>query len=134
MTQYNDMQAVIHIRLLCVPALQRALDARLAAVQWMVLTSKELLDAIGKVVLKSSSQAVRWAEFFDTRQKPEENMSDFITRCAQEAVSCEFECPQCDSDITEYVLVRKIIAGISDSALRQEVFRKCDDFVDVDSL
>merc|ERR1712082_313131 len=84
--------------------------------------------------MKASSQAVRWAEFFEDIQKPEEKVSDFATRCTQAATGCEFQCPSCDSDLTEYVLVKKLMVGVSEPALRQEIFRKYEAFKSVESL
>ena len=61
---WPDREAVLHIRLLCVPKLQCALDARFDSGQWEALTPKEALDAIGKLVLQASNQAVKWCDFF----------------------------------------------------------------------
>ncbi|MPC71192.1 hypothetical protein E2C01_065465 [Portunus trituberculatus] len=61
-------KAVHHVRLLCAPHLQRALDARFTFDQWSARTQQEALDTIGNLVLRSSSQAVQWAEFFSVSQ------------------------------------------------------------------
>ena len=79
---------------------------------------KDLLDLIGKTTQKDTSQAIRWAEFFKEKQNQEEGVNEFINRCTQMATSCEFECPQCNSDIAEYVCVKKIMAGLSDVPLK----------------
>ena len=125
---------MIHVRLLCAPELQRALDSRISDAAWMAFTPGGLLNEIGKIVIKASSQAVRWAEFFEDRQKPEEKVSDFATRCTQAATGCEFQCPSCDCDLTEYVLVKKLMVGVSEPALRQEIFRRYEAFRSVESL
>lgn len=78
--------AVLHIRLLCASALQSALDTRFTAEQWEALSPGAALDAIGKLVLRASNQAVRWCDFFGTCQAPGEPVSVYITRCAQEAM------------------------------------------------
>lgn len=58
----------------------------------------------------------------------------YFTKCAQEAMDCGFKCPKCDSDISKYMLLRKVIVGLSDYALRREVFGRCETFSDIDSL
>ena len=131
---YNNAEAVIHTRLLCAPALQRVLDTRLVPAQWMTIRSRDLLDVIGKIVTKASSQAVRWADFFDTKQSSDEKISEYIARCAQDAADCDFECSKCKNNMTNYMLVRKVMAGIYDTELRREVFRKCDVLSEIDKL
>ena len=34
-----------------------------------------------------------------------------MTRCAQEAADCGFQYPRCDGDLTEYMLLRKVMVG-----------------------
>ena len=131
---WKDEQAVLHVRLLCVPALQCAIDTRFAAGLWDLLTTKEALDAIGKLVMCASNQAVRWSEFFNVRQRPGEAISGYLTRCGQEAVDCGFECPTCSCDLSEYMLVRKVMVGLSDESMKREVFRQCDTLNDIDKL
>lgn len=70
LSAWPDQEAVLHVRLLCVPDLQCALDARFSADQWEALDPKGALDAIEKIVLQAANQAVRWAEFFSTCQAP----------------------------------------------------------------
>jgi len=60
----KDADAVRYIRLLCVPSLQKALDARYTSVEWSGLTAAEAMDGVSKIVLRASNQAVRWSEFF----------------------------------------------------------------------
>ena len=134
LAKWPHQEAVLHIRLLCVPSLQCTLDARYDTRQWEALTPKEALDAIGKLVRQSSNQAVKWCEFFGVHQGSGESVCVYMTRCAQEAADCGFQCPRCDCDLTEYMLLRKVMVGLSDQCLRREVFRKCDSFSDIDSL
>lgn len=46
----------------------------------------------------------------------------------------DFQCPSCECNLSEYMLLRKVLVGLRDSALKQEVFRDCHTFGDVDSL
>ncbi|MPC71040.1 hypothetical protein E2C01_065308 [Portunus trituberculatus] len=55
-----DREAVQHIRLTCVPALQRALYSRYTETVWNILSTEEALEALGKLVLRSSNQAALW--------------------------------------------------------------------------
>ncbi|KAG0713911.1 hypothetical protein GWK47_015165 [Chionoecetes opilio] len=134
LSRWPDQEAVLHIRLLCVADLQRALDVKFTTGQWQAMPTKGALDAIGKIVLRASNQAVRWSDFFSVCQAIGEPVSAFFVRCAQRAMDCEFQCPQCECNLSEYMLLRKVMVGLGDSALKQEVFRQCHTFDDVESL
>ncbi|KAK4326778.1 hypothetical protein Pmani_002795 [Petrolisthes manimaculis] len=69
---WSNEEAVLHIRLLCAPDLQCAVDARFDRNQWETMQPREALDAISKLVLQTSNQAVRWSDFFNARQTPGE--------------------------------------------------------------
>lgn len=130
----SPSDAVQHVRLQCVPALQRALDARFSEAQWSALSPDEALDAVGKVVLRSSNQAVVWSEFFDVVQGPEEPISSYFVRCSQKVADCGFQCPSCNSDISEYILLRKLMVGLRDQVMKRYVYQSCDTFTSVDHL
>ena len=66
--KWPRQEAVHHISLHSAPPLQCAVDARFTFDEWGILTQKDALDAIGKLVLCSSNQAVQWAEFFRASQ------------------------------------------------------------------
>lgn len=68
------------------------------------------------------------------KQAVGEPVSVFIVRCTQSAADCEFQCPESQFDLSEYVLLRKVMTGLSDSSMRQEVFRQCEGFSDMDIL
>ena len=124
LANWQDKMAVLHIRLLCKPSLQTVLDARFTSRQWNALTPDGALDAIGRLVLRAENQAVRWSEFFSGKQAHSETVSAYVTRCGQDALDCGFACPHCNGDLSDYVLLRKVVSGLSDSAMRQEVFRR----------
>ena len=132
--KWPQMDAVHHVRLHCVPALQRALDAKFTDAQWRTLTPDAALDAIGKIVLRSSNQAVQWLEFFSVVQGQEESISDYFIKCTQKATDCEFKCPNCAFDLSEFMLLRKLMVGLSDQVLKRQVFQMCDVFKSVDAL
>ncbi|XP_076050210.1 uncharacterized protein LOC143030874 [Oratosquilla oratoria] len=127
-------EAVLYIRLHCTPPLQRSLDARFTAAEWQALTVKEALDSVSGIALQATNQAADWCRFFTARQERNEPISEYFTRSAQCAADCEFKCPHCDSSLSEYMLLRKLVSGLESVGLKEEVFRKCDSFKDTDSL
>ena len=60
-------------------------------------------------------------------------MSAYFTRSSQSIIDCEFECPSCNNDLGDYLLLGKLITGLNDISLKREVFRICDTFT-IDSL
>ena len=47
---------------------------------------------------------------------------------------CAFECSQCSIDLSEYMLLKLLVAGLSDTALKQRVNEMCDSITGVDAL
>ncbi|KAK8383417.1 hypothetical protein O3P69_019064 [Scylla paramamosain] len=133
-SSWPRQEAVHHVRLLCGPPLQRALDARFTFNQWSALTQQEALDAIGNLVLRSSSPAVQWAEFFGVSQGQDECVSDYFVRGAQKVNDCAFDCPPCSLNLSEYLLLKKLVVGIRDTGLKQQVYQTCDSLGSVDAL
>ncbi|XP_068215780.1 uncharacterized protein [Palaemon carinicauda] len=133
LNKFPPQDVVLHIRLNCVPALQRVLDARYSDAKWNALAPDAALDAIGNIVLRSSNQAVQWSEFFALAQGHEESVSDYFSRCAQKATDCDFHCLKCSECLIEYMLLRKIMVGLSDPVLKRHVFQACDTFKSVDA-
>ncbi len=134
LNQWGAPEAVLHIRLLCTPALQRTLDTRYTMLQWEALSTTEALDAIENLVLKGTNQAAVWSTFFSSRQAPGESVSDFFRQCSQTAADCGFQCPSCGDDLAEYMLLRKLMGGLSDPVMKREVFQLCKQFTSVDKL
>ena len=96
LNNFQRQEVVLHIRLHCDPALQRALDARFSDVSWNAFNQEEALDAIANIVLRASNQAVQWSEFFALAQGRDESVSFYVARCAQKATDCNFQCPKCN--------------------------------------
>ncbi|KAG0725887.1 hypothetical protein GWK47_037686 [Chionoecetes opilio] len=67
-----DKQGVCYIRLLCVPVVQKALDARFSRAEWDALLSAAALDAVGKLVLRECNQAMCLADFWGAVKSPGE--------------------------------------------------------------
>ena len=133
LNRWDPSDAVGHIRLLCTPPLQKAMDARYSIAQWSLLTPEEALNAIKAIVLQPTSKAASWNTFFSDQQKSSESVGSFFTRTSQNVVDCEFRCPSCHNDLGDYLLLGKLITGLSDTSLRREVFRICDTLT-IDSL
>ena len=131
---FTPSEAVLHIRLCCTPALQHSLDARFTVLQWSTLSSSAALDAIEKIVLVSSNQVVNWCNFFRSDQLPTESVSVYFLRSTQSAADCKFQCPHCDGDLLEYMLLQKLMVGLHNPVLKREVFQACNQFSDVDAL
>ncbi|MFV0261147.1 MAG: hypothetical protein ACK5JN_01725 [Kluyvera sp.] len=131
--QLQNLAAGFFIRLLCAPALQCALDAMFTTGQWETMAPKEALDAIGKIMHRPSNQVVRWSDFLSVSQAPDKPISAFFIRCPQQAIKCGFQCPHCGDDLSDNMLLRKVIVDLSDSALRQ-MSRWCESISHIDSL
>ncbi|KAK7066518.1 hypothetical protein SK128_010396 [Halocaridina rubra] len=58
LNRWSDLEAVMHIRLTCVPALQHAVDSRYAKEMWINLTPMQASDNIEALVLVSTNQVV----------------------------------------------------------------------------
>ena len=131
---WPSQEAVHHIRLHCAPELQRALDARFTDDQWRALSTEEALDAIGKLVLRASNKAAQYQEFFSAMQGQEESISNFFLKCNQKALDCEFNCPNCSGDLTEYMLLHKLMVSLSYIKFKRYVFQSCNKIHSVDAL
>ena len=66
--------------------------------------------------------SVRWSGFFSSRQGELELMKDYFQRCAAGAAECDFQCPVCEGDLSDYMLLRKLVGGLSDPVLKKVVF------------
>ena len=50
------------------------------------------------------------------------------------AANYDFMCPDCDHGLVNYLLLCKIAVGLSNSALRKEVFRAYDTFDNLNDI
>ncbi|KAK3888627.1 hypothetical protein Pcinc_007352 [Petrolisthes cinctipes] len=131
---WGSPEAGLHIRLCCTLALQRNLDTRYTMLQWVALSTTEALDAIENLILKGTNQAVTWTTFFSSQQAHDGSVAEFFLQCSQLATNCKFQCPHCHGDLSEYMLLRKLMGGLSDKVLKREVFQMYDQFKSVDAL
>ena len=77
---------------------------------------------------------MQWSEFFSACQGQDESVGDYFIPCAQKATDCEFQCPQCSNNLSEYLLLKKLIVRLRDTTLRQQVYQSCDFITSVDVL
>ena len=61
-------------------------------------------------------------------------MKDYFQQCSAEAAECYFQCPMCEGDLSDYMLLRKLVVGLSDPVLKKEVFQGCPAFTSVEKL
>ena len=131
---WAQAEAVGYIRLSCEPSLQHALDAKYTVQQWANLEIEEALEAIKQVTVQPSNQASENDLFYGLKQGSHESISAYFTRAYTVAANCSFQCPNCEHSLGDYLLLSKLAVGLSDSALRKEVFRSCDVFDSVSAL
>ena len=62
LNRWDPSDAVGHIRLLCTPPLQKAMDARYSIAQWSLLTPEEALNAIKAIVLQPTNKATNFSK------------------------------------------------------------------------
>ncbi|MPC49483.1 hypothetical protein E2C01_043286 [Portunus trituberculatus] len=113
---------------------ESALDVRYSLSQWEALSASEALDAVGSVAQRAMNQAVLWSDFFNGGQGRAEPMAEYFQRCTQQALDCNLRCPECDSNLSDYMILRKAIVGLSNPTLKKELFLQYDMYSDVDKL
>ena len=61
-------------------------------------------------------------------------MKNYFQRCSAETVECDFMYPMCEEDPSDYMLLRKLVVGLSDPVLKKEVFQGYAVFTSVEKL
>lgn len=81
---WPDFTGTLHIlvHLNCVPALQRAIHFRYRSDRWEQLSPQEPLYAVAGLVLQAANHAVKWEEFFISKQAVGDPMKRFFHRYA----------------------------------------------------
>ena len=115
--------ALASIRLNCETKLMRALDARHTRDDWNSLTVNKAFDEIQEITTKTMNKAVMWDRFFGRMQQRGESVKEYIDACNQAAVDCDFTCPHCMGDVSEYMIRFKVMMGIANPALKHEILR-----------
>ena len=134
LSRLSTGDAVLNIRLNCEEKLRCAIDAQFSQTYWESLSKEDAFDAIKKIVTKSINMAVLWDKFFNRRQVAGESAKEYIHQCQQLALDCDFQCPHCNSDVSEYILLRKLVNGLSDVKLKQDVLQNYERFNTVEKF
>ena len=134
LNRWSHTDSLMHIRLLCSLEVQSALDAKFTVSQWLAFTVKEVLDAIESLVTSTTNQAVLWDIFFSGHQASNESIKEYFNKCLQQCLDCNFRCPNCSGDLSDYILVRKVVVGLHDPVLKRELFQCVGDFASLDEL
>ncbi|MPC57384.1 hypothetical protein E2C01_051363 [Portunus trituberculatus] len=58
---------------------------------------------------------------FSYQQLSWDSVDACVLRCPALAAKCYFQCPECDRPLTEYMLCRKVVMGLSDCCMKVEV-------------
>ena len=126
LTQYTDQQVVLQMRLNMDAELKRAVDTNYGEL-WDRYTVEEALTSIGDIVNETSNPAVYQKEFDGMQQKIDELIREFVTRLKTCSIDCNFVCPYNENHaLTDYHIIKRIMSGIYDETLKQEVLQKSE--------
>ena len=120
--------AVLNIRLNCEEKLRRAIDAQFPPDRWSSFSMKDAFDAISKITTKTVNRAVLWDKFFSMKQTSSESAKEYIHRCQQVAIDCSFQCPDCRSDLSDHILLHKLVNGLYNVKLKQDILQSFEKF------
>ena len=115
--------AAPYVRLLCNGELQQRIDARLDKQVFKQLSTSAAVDVVRSVVIGPRCEVGAWTDFFAYPQAPGDSVDAYVSKCRTMAAECNFQCPECDKSLTEYVLSRKVVMGLSDRRMKAEVLR-----------
>lgn len=133
LTKLTDRQIVLQIRLSMDADLKRIVDTNYP--EWDTLTVEEAINAVGDIVKESSNPVVYRKQFNELIQLKDEPIQEFVTKLRACAIDCAFVCPYDeDHDLTDYHIKNRIMTGIYDDTLQQEILQKHDSLTTVDLL
>ena len=113
--------AASYVRLLCDGALQQRIDARFDKQAFRQLPTTAAIDVVRSVVVGQRCEVGAWSDLFAYSQEPGDSVDAYVARCRALAAECNFRCPECNSSLTEYMLSRKVVMGLSDRSMKAEV-------------
>ena len=111
------------MRLLCDGNLQQRIDARFDKQDFRQLSTAAAIDAVRSVVVGQRCEVGAWSDLFAYSQELGDSVDAYVSRCRALAAECNFRCPECDGSLTEYILSRKVVMGLSDCNMKAEVLR-----------
>ena len=128
LTRISRGDAVLNIRLNCEERLRRAIDAQFSSSRWSLLTIEEAFVAVMKITTKTVNKAVLWDRFFSMRQGTDESVKEYIHKCQQAAIDCDFQCPSCNCDLSDNILINKLVNGLYNVKLKQDVLQNFEKY------
>ena len=124
LNQHSDRQIVMEMRLKMDTDLKCSIDINYGS-HWDSYNVDAALEAVQKIVLRTSNVVVYQKEFDGMIQNVDESIREYVTRLRTCATDCSFVCPYDDShDLTDYHLIRKLRCGVASKTLQQELFQK----------
>ena len=130
---WNDSTTVLNIRLRCDDKLKRILEAEHGD-SWEQLTTEEALTALEAVLRTATNPAREKDKFHHMQQMPGETGKSFMHRCEQQALECDFQCPNCHTDISEWCVRDRVLAGLRDDMLKIDLYQNADKYPSLSSL
>ena len=115
--------AASYVRLLCDGNLQQRIDTRFDKQDFRQLSTAAAIDAVRSVVVGQRCEVGAWSDLFAYSQELGDSVDAYVSRCRALAAECNFRCPECDGSLTEYILSRKVVMGLSDCNMKAEVLR-----------
>ena len=95
---------------------------------------EEMLQCIERIVTKRVNPTVHRMHFGNLKQSDGETMQDFLTRIKSAAIDCEFNCPDCESDISRVDIKIQFIRGISNETLQTDILAKASQLKSVEDV
>ena len=129
---WDEKTTVLNIRLRCDDKLKRTLEAEHGD-NWEQLTTEQALTAL-EMVLKTATNPSREDKFHHLQQMPGETGKSFMHRCEQQALECDFQCPSCHTDISEWCVRDRVLAGLRDDILKMDLYQNADKYPSLSSL
>ena len=130
---WDDRTAVINIRLRCDDKLKRILEAEHGD-RWEQMTTEQALAALEVVLRTATNPAREKDKFHHLQQSPDETGKGFMHRCEQQALECDFQCPSCHADISEWCVRDRVMAGLRDETLKIDLYQNADKYSSLTSL
>ena len=130
---WDERTTVFNIRLRCDDKLKRILEAEHGD-RWEQLTTDQALTALEMVLRKATNPAREKDKFHHLQQMPGETGKSFMHRCEQQALECDFQCPSCLADISEWCVRDRVLAGLRDDVLKMDLYQNADKYPSLSSL
>jgi hypothetical protein len=129
----TDHQIVLQLRLRMDADLKRIIDTNHP--EWDTLTVEDAVGVVGKIVQETSNPVVYRKRFNEITQQKDEKVQDFLTKLRACAIDCAFVCPYDNThDLTDYHILNRVMTGIYDDTLQQEVLQKHDTLDNLDKV